>query len=96
MPVTASVLKYALIDNAILVSIDNGLTLRLDWRENKSGRFLISFPFLLLFFFPTYITTSIFKTRAEVIDEADSLEIWKHCECGFAVAFLDSGKLYWP
>ena len=30
-----------------------------------------------------------------MVGEVDSLDIWKHCECGFAVAFLDSGKLYW-
>ena len=87
------VTKPPAVDNGVLVSVVNGLSPKLQIGDKIKVRGFL-FPFLL-FFFAIYITTNILKTKTEMVGEADSLGIWKHCECGFAVAFLDSGKLYW-
>lgn len=44
VPITALILRCALIDNAKFISIVNGLTKPLEGRQMKGGRFLISFP----------------------------------------------------
>lgn len=48
VPITALILKCALIDNSEFMSIVNGLTKTLEGRQNRSGGFLMSVPILLV------------------------------------------------
>lgn len=91
VPIAALILKCALIDNAKFIGIVNWLNF---WKGDKArvgdSLFLFQEEKCLL-----GVYHNISKARAEIAGKADSLEICK-CECGFAVAFLDLDKLYWP